>query len=76
MTGEERHRTEYTEIEAILEADGRGITPEEYAALVEYAHRKAASAGEDESYVTLLLPDVIREYLFRKELNSVHKKED
>lgn len=76
MKGESSTETEYTEIAAALADNGQSITPEEYASLVDYAHRKAESAGETESYVTLLLPDVIREYLFRKELNSLHKKED
>ena len=76
MKGESGTETEYTEIAAALAENGQSITPEEYAALVDYAHRKAESAGETESYVTLLLPDVIREYIFRKEFNSVKKREE
>lgn len=60
---------EYQKIREELEADGYKVEDEEYPQIVEYARRKARSAGKDESYLPLLLPDVIREWLTRRAIN-------
>lgn len=62
---------EYQEIRAELEADGFRLDDEEYTEAVNYARRKAESSGKDESYMPYLLPDVIREWITRKVINSV-----
>lgn len=62
---------EYQEIRAELEADGFRLDDEEYTEAVNYARRKAKSSGKDESYMPYLLPDVIREWIIRKAINSV-----
>ena len=61
---------EYQDIRRELEADSFRLEDEEYAEVVEYARRKAKTAGKDESYMPYLLPDVIREWLTRKAINS------
>lgn len=60
---------EYPEIKEQLEADGFSLTDEEYAKAVSYSRRKAEVAGENESYVPYLLPDVIREWSMRQAIN-------
>ena len=62
---------EYQEIRTELEADGFRLDDEEYTEAVNYARRKAKSSGKDESYMPYLLPDVIREWIIRKAINSV-----
>ena len=42
-----------------------------FTELVQYAERKAAVAGKDESYIPYLLPDVIKEYFIRNAINEV-----
>ena len=61
---------EYQDIREELEADGFRMEDQEYAEAVAYARRKAKIAGKDESYMPYLLPDVIREWLTRKAINS------
>lgn len=62
---------EYQEIRTELEADGFRLDDEEYTEAVNYARRKAKSSGKDESYMPYLLPDVIREWITRKAINSI-----
>ena len=41
----------------------------EFSCLVEYAKRKVKIAGKDESYIPILLPDMVKEYFFRMGVN-------
>lgn len=52
-----------------MEKEGYRLQDGEYENLLEFARRKAKSAGKDESYLPLLLPDVIKEYFFRAYIN-------
>lgn len=61
---------EYQEIRKEMEADGFNMEDEEFAEALEYARRKAKTAGKDESYIPYLLPDVIRERFTRRAINS------
>ncbi len=60
---------DYREIRESMEKEGYKLQDGEYENLLEYARRKAKSAGKDESYLPLLLPDVIKEYFFRAYIN-------
>ena len=60
---------DYREIRESMEKEGYRLQDGEYENLLEYARRKAKSAGKDESYLPLLLPDVIKEYFFRAYIN-------
>lgn len=42
------------------------ISQQEYTEALRYTTRKAALAGKDESYVDLLLPDVVKERAFSR----------
>lgn len=48
------------------------ITESDYNSLVQYARRKAQLTGEGEEYVTLLLPDVIREFRMHKVYDALY----
>lgn len=56
---------EFEDLRNELEKDGYILSNGEFESLLKYAKRKAKVAGKDESYLPLLLPDVIREYFFR-----------
>lgn len=60
---------DYREIRESMEKEGYKLQDGEYENLLEYARRKVKSAGKDESYLPLLLPDVIKEYFFRAYIN-------
>lgn len=60
---------EYESIKQQLEKDGYKISNVEFSCLVEYARRKAKIAGKDETYIPILLPDTVKEYIFRKGVN-------
>ena len=60
---------DYREIRESMEKEGYKLQDGEYENLLEYARRKAKVAGKDESYLPLLLPDVIKEYFFRAYIN-------
>ena len=60
---------EYESIKQQLEKDGYKISNVEFSCLVEYARRKAKIAGKDETYIPILLPDAVKEYIFRKGVN-------
>ena len=60
---------DYREIRESMEKEGYKLQDGEYENLLEYARRKAKTAGKDESYLPLLLPDVIKEYFFRAYIN-------
>ena len=60
---------DYREIRESMEKEGYKLQDGEYEDLMEYARRKAKAAGKDESYLPLLLPDVIKEYFFRAYIN-------
>ena len=53
------------------EKQGYSMTDRKFTELVQYAERKAAVAGKDESYIPYLLPDVIKEYFIRNAINEV-----
>lgn len=61
---------EYADIRERMEESGYSLADGEFTELVDFARRKAEIAGKDESYVPLLLPDVIRERAFRVALNA------
>lgn len=60
---------EYESLKQKLEKDGYKISNVEFSCLVEYARRKAKIAGKDETYIPILLPDTVKEYIFRKGVN-------
>lgn len=62
---------EYPDIRRQLEDDGLILTDEEYAYNLSYARRKAQVCGKGEDYIPLLLPDVIKEFLFSRYINAV-----
>lgn len=62
---------EYQEIRAEAEDAGYDITDGLFDELLEYARRKAETAGKGESYIPYLLPDVIREYFIRGAINRI-----
>ena len=61
----------YEQIRQELEEKGYKLSDSEFTDMVEYARKKAKVAGKDESYLPLLLPDVIEEYYFRMFINAV-----
>lgn len=62
---------DYGEIRAECEEGGWKVNDREFDSLVAFARRKANLTGKDENYLLYLLPDVIREYFFRKAVNAV-----
>lgn len=62
---------EYEEIRKECEKQGSKVDDEEFEDLLSYARRKADVLGKGESYISYLLPDVIREYLFRNTVNAI-----
>lgn len=61
----------YEDIRKDAEKQGYSMTDKKFAELVQYAERKAAVAGKDESYIPYLLPDVIKECFIRNAINEV-----
>lgn len=59
----------YREIRESMEEEGYKLQDRKYENLLKYARRKAKTAGKDESYLPMLLPDVIKEYFFRAHIN-------
>lgn len=59
----------YQGIRERMEADGYKVGDDEFPKIVSYAKRKAKTAGKDETYLPLLLPDVIREWVIRQTVN-------
>lgn len=53
-----------------MEAKGFVLADDEFQDAVRYARIKAQCAGMGESYLPLLLPDVIGEKVFRAALNQ------
>ena len=64
---------EYESVKQQLEEAGYKISNAEFSCLIEYAKRKAKIAGRDEEYIAILLPDVVKEYLFRMAINMTAK---
>lgn len=60
----------YQGIREEMEADGYRVGDDEFSEIVSYAKRKAEVSGKDESYLPLLLPDVIREWIIRQTINQ------
>ena len=56
---------EYESVKQQLEKDGYKISNAEFSCLVEYARRKTKIAGKGESYIQILLPDIVKGYFFR-----------
>lgn len=53
-----------------MEQRGYALDDGEFREVVDYARQKARASGKGESYLPLLLPDVIRERAFRAALNA------
>ncbi len=70
-------QSEYEEIKKEFEERGYKFPDGLFEHLVDFARRKAQVAGKDESYLPLLLPDVVSEYFFRAIVNlqSIHAME-
>lgn len=60
---------EYESVKQQLEKDGYKISNAEFSCLIEYAKRKVKIAEKDESYIPILLPDMVKEYFFRMGVN-------
>ena len=60
---------EYESVKQQLEKDGYKISNAEFSCLVEYVKRKVKIAGKDESYIPILLPDMVKEYFLRMGVN-------
>ena len=61
--------TEYQSIREKAEADGYKVDDDTFQELIKYARRKAKVAGRDESYLTFLLTDVIKEWCIRRAIS-------
>ena len=59
----------YQDVRKRMEAAGYKVGDEEFPQILSYAKRKAEIAGKEESYLALLLPDVIREWVIRRTIN-------
>lgn len=66
---EARRKQEYESVKQQLEKDGYKISNAEFSCLIEYAKRKVKIAEKDESYIPILLPDMVKEYFFRMGVN-------
>ncbi len=64
---------EYESVKQQLEEAGYKISNVEFSCLIEYAKRKTKIAGKDEAYIAILLPDMVKEYLFRMAINMTAK---
>lgn len=62
--------SEYPEIRQTMAEQGYEMTDEQYGVIIGYARHKAENAGKDETYLTYLLPDVIREWFIQKAING------
>ena len=62
---------EYEEIRKECEKEGCKVDDKEFGDLLSYARRKANVLGKGESYISYLLPDVMREYIFRNTVNAI-----
>lgn len=60
---------EYGDVKIELEKEGYVISDSEFDCIVEYARRKAEASGKSESYLPVLIPDVVKEYFFRAAFN-------
>lgn len=60
---------EYESVKQQLEKDGYKISNAEFSCLIEYVKRKVRIAEKDESYIPILLPDMVKEYFFRMGVN-------
>lgn len=61
---------EYLDIRKELEKSGYQMDDNEYKEALKYAIRKAEVSGKGEMYIQYLLPDIIREWVIRKTINS------
>lgn len=61
----------YGDIRNKLEKEGYKLPDDEFRNLLQYARRKAERAWKDESYLPLLLPDVIKDYFFGTTVNAI-----
>ena len=64
---------EYESVKQQLEEAGYKISNVEFSCLIEYAKRKTKIVGKDEAYIAILLPDMVKEYLFRMAINMTAK---
>ena len=54
-----------------MEKEGYGLTDLEFSRVLQISYRKMEIAAQPEEYLSLLLPDMIREAVFRKDINTV-----
>lgn len=59
----------YQDIREQAELDGYKVDDKTFFELVTYASKKAEISGHDESYLSLLLPDVIKEWYISRAIN-------
>lgn len=59
------------ELRINIEKDGIKLSEAEYQSVVEYAKRKAEISGKDESYLMVLIPDVIKESLYNSYVTNI-----
>lgn len=59
------------ELKINIEKDGIKLSEAEYQSVVEYAKRKAEISGKDESYLMVLIPDVIKESLYNSYVTNI-----
>lgn len=60
----------YESIRKRVAEDGYSVSDTVFGDLVGYARRKAEIAGQGEAYISVLLPDVIREWCIRNAINA------
>lgn len=60
----------YEGIRKELEKEGYKLPDDTFRTLLEYTRRKATISGQDESYLPVLLLDVVKEYFFRTAISA------
>lgn len=61
----------HDELREQLKKDGIMLSGAEYQSIVEYAKRKAEISGKDESYLMVLIPDVIKECFYNSYVTNI-----
>lgn len=61
----------HDELKINIEKDGIRLSEAEYQSVVEYAKRKAEISGKDESYLMVLIPDVIKECFYNSYVTNI-----
>lgn len=60
----------YKNIRKKAAEDGYSVSDAVFGDLITYAKRKAEIAGQGETYIPILLPDVIKEWCIRNAINA------